>query len=201
MASARLAFAALCIVAGVLTLAPARAQEVAQDAVHDATQDAVHPVSVPAVERTSWFSWHTNPNNLPTALANSLIRWHVHDAFSSYWLGYAVAFLAQGRVTVSPAGPDFIRYPPYYEAIAASPAPAWIFVSSAGEREAGIEAGTPELNPGCILHGPPCLLAPDLVHWCALHHISYEIRYSGPYIVVLPARRVLPTQVLPFFGI
>src|ERR1700691_4550924 len=47
MASARLAFAALCIVAGVLTLAPARAQEVAQDAAHDATPDAVHAASAP----------------------------------------------------------------------------------------------------------------------------------------------------------
>jgi len=157
--------------------------------------------AVPAVERTSWFSWHANPNNLPTALANSLIRWHVHDAFSSYWLGYDVAFFAQGRVTVSPVGPGFIRYRPYYAAIAASPAPAWIFVSAAGDREAGMEAGTGELDPGCTLGGQPCLLPPDLVEWCVLHHIRYEIRRSGPYIVVLPARRVLPTQILPFFGI
>jgi uncharacterized membrane protein YkoI len=51
MASARPGFAALAVLAGVLTLAPARAQEVAQDAAqgaaHDATPDAVHPASVP----------------------------------------------------------------------------------------------------------------------------------------------------------
>ena len=54
--------------------------------------------ALPGVERTSWSSWHTNPNNLPTGLAASLIRWHVHDAFTGYWLAYDVAFLAQGRV-------------------------------------------------------------------------------------------------------
>ncbi|MGO9148249.1 MAG: hypothetical protein ACLQFX_00955, partial [Acidimicrobiales bacterium] len=44
-------------------------------------------LALPSVERTSWLSWHTNPNNLPTALADSLLRWHVRYAFSSYWLG------------------------------------------------------------------------------------------------------------------
>ena len=109
----------------------------------------VREVSLPTVERSTWFSWHTNPNNLPTELAASLIRWHVHDAFTGYWLAYDVSFLAQGRVTVSPAGPVFIRYPPYYDAVAASPAPAWIFVSSAGRLAAGTEAGTVAIDPGC----------------------------------------------------
>ena len=50
MASARLAFAALSVLAGVLTLAPARAQDVAQgaaQAAHDVTPDAVHAASAP----------------------------------------------------------------------------------------------------------------------------------------------------------
>ena len=41
----------------------------------------------PSSALASWLSWHTNPNNLPTALADSLLRWHVRYAFSSYWLG------------------------------------------------------------------------------------------------------------------
>jgi len=154
----------------------------------------------PAVERTSWLSWHANPNNLPTALADSLVRWHVRYAFSSYWLGYDVGFLSEGRVTVSPAGPAFIRYPPYYQAIAESPAPAWIFVSPALELEAAVEAGTTALDPACVAPGQQCLLVPEIVQWCKAHHISYAIRYSGPYIVVIPSQRVLPTQVLPAIG-
>jgi hypothetical protein len=157
-------------------------------------------LALPAVERTSWFSWHTNPNNLPTELADSLVRWHVHDAFSSYWLGYDVGFLSQGRVIVSPAGPGFIRYPPYYRAIGASPTPAWIFVNPALEREAAFEAGTPALDPGCVAPDQQCLLVPEIVQWCLVRHISYTMRYSGPYIVVIPSQRVLPTQILPFFG-
>ena len=156
--------------------------------------------ALPAVERTSWLSWHANPNNLPTALADSLVRWNVHYAFSSYWLGYDVGFLSDGRVMVSPAGPEFIRYPPYYQAIAASPTAAWIFVDPALERDAAVEAGTTALDPGCVRPDQQCLLIPEIVQWCEAHHISYLLRYSGPYVVVIPSERVLPTQILPYFG-
>lgn len=156
---------------------------------------------LPTVERTSWTSWHTNPNNLPTALAASLLRWHVHYAFTGYWLAYDVTFLSQGSVTVSPAGPIFVRYPPYFAAVAASPAPAWIFVSAAGQLAAGTEAGTIAIDPGCNAPGQPCLGVPEIIRWCVLHHISYQIRDSGPYIVVLPSQRVLPSQILPAFSL
>jgi hypothetical protein len=155
----------------------------------------------PAVERTSWLSWHANPNNLPTELADSLVRWHVRYAFSSYWLGYDVGFLSDGRVIVSPAGPGFIRYPPYYRAIAASAAPAWMFVRPALEREAAVEAGTTALDPGCVAPGQQCLSIPEILEWCEARDISYSMLYSGPYVVVIPAERVLPTQILPYFGI
>jgi len=157
-------------------------------------------LAFPAVERTSWLSWHTNSNNLPTALADSLVRWHVRYAFSNYWLGYDVGFLSDGHVTVSPAGPELIRYSPYYRAIAASPTPAWIFVSPARAEETAAEAGTTALDPSCLAPDQQCLLVPEIVQWCKVHHIGYTLRYSGPYIVVIPSQRVLPTQVLPFFG-
>ncbi|MGO9582550.1 MAG: glycosyltransferase family 39 protein [Acidimicrobiales bacterium] len=184
--------AALVLVGGMsLTLGAAR---------HEAPYERL--TALPAVERTSWFSWHANPNNLPTALAQSLVRWHVHDAFSSYWLGYDVGFLSAGGVTVSPAGPAFIRYAAYYRAIAASRAPAWIFVRPAANgRAASVEAGTSLLDPGCSGVGEPCLSVPDIVQWCVIHHISYAIRDCGPYVVVLPSRRVLPAEILPWFGI
>ena len=166
-----------------------------------ATLPYVREPSLPAVERTTWYSWHANPNNLPTALAASLVRWHVRYAFTGYWLAYDVAFLAQGKVTVSPAGPVFIRYPPYYAAVAASPAPAWIFVSAAGEQAAGAEAGTIALDPGCNSPSQRCLEVPEIVRWCVMHHIGYQIRDSGPYIVVLPSKRVLPSQILPAFSL
>jgi 4-amino-4-deoxy-L-arabinose transferase-like glycosyltransferase len=158
--------------------------------------------ALPTVERTTWFSWHTNPNNLPTSLVASLVKWHVHDAFTGYWLAYDVAFLGQGSLTVSPAGPAFIRYPPYYDEVAASPAPAWIFVSTTAiiAAAAGTEAGTVALDPGCTAPGQTCLSVPELARWCVEHHISYQIRYSGPYVVVLPSRRVLPSKILPAYG-
>jgi len=156
--------------------------------------------SQPSVDRTTWLSWHANPNNLPTSLAASLVRWHVRDAFTGYWLAYDVAFLAQGKLTVSSAGPLFIRYPPYYSEVSASSAPAWIFLSTAKESDAGLEAGTVALDPGCTSVEQPCLTVPEIVRWCVLHRISYQIRDSGPYIVVLPSRRVLPNQILPAFS-
>jgi hypothetical protein len=157
--------------------------------------------TLPALGRTGRLSWHANPNNLPTALADAMVGWHVHYAFSSYWLGYDIGFLSEGRVTVSPAGPGFIRYPPYYNAIAASPTPAWIFVNPALEQEAAAEAGTSALDPGCLVPRQACLTVLDIAQWCIDHHIRYTIRYSGPYEVVIPAKLVLPTQILPFFGI
>jgi hypothetical protein len=101
---------------------------------------------------------------------------------------------------VSPAGPGFIRYLPYYEAIAASPTPAWIFVDPALAREAAVEAGTTALDPGCVSPDQQCLLIPEMVAWCEAHDINYSMRYSGPYVVVVPSERVLPTQILPYFG-
>jgi hypothetical protein len=157
--------------------------------------------ALPAVQRTSWLSWRANPDNLPTALANALVRWHVRDAFSSYWLSYDVGFLSQGRVTLSPAGTVFSRYPPYYQAIARSRAPAWIFVNPAEAEDAAAEAGTAVLDPGCSSADEACLSVPEIVEWCVVHHITYVIRYSGPYVVVLPSRRILPGKILPWFGI
>jgi hypothetical protein len=185
------AMAALVLVGGLgLTLDAARHEEPYQSVS-----------ALPALERTSLASWHSNPNNLPTALADAMVRWHVHYAFSSYWLGYDVGFLSDERVTVSPAGPGYIRYRPYYDAIAASPRPAWIFVNPVLEQEAADEAGTSALDPGCLVPTQACLTVPDITQWCIDHHIRYTIRYSGPYELVIPATRVLPSQILPFFGI
>ena len=112
-----------------------------------------------------------------------------------------MAFLAQGKITVSPAGPIFIRYPPYYRAVAASPAPAWIFVSTGRQACGGRRGGDGRHRPGLQLPGSgvperardrPVVRSPP--------H-PYKIRDSGPYVVVLPSRRVLPSQILPAFGI
>ena len=91
--------------------------------------------------------------------------------------------------------------PPYYRAIAASAAPAWIFVRPALEREAAVEAGTTALDPGCVAPGQQCLSIPEILEWCEAHDIICSMLYSGPYVVVIPAERVLPTQILPYFGI
>ncbi len=185
------ALAALVLVGGVgLTLAAA---------FHLAPYKS--DAALPGVGRTSWSSWHANPNNLPTALADALVRWDVRYAFSSYWLAYDVGFLSQGRVTVSPAGTIFSRYPPYYRAIAESKAPAWIFVDPSDGQAAAAEAGTSVLDPGCSSVDEACLSVPELVEWCVVHHVTYALRDSGPYVVVLPSRRVLPTEVFPFFAI
>jgi hypothetical protein len=74
-------------------------------------------------------------------------------------------------------------------------------VSAAGQLAAGTEAGTIAIDPGCNAPGQPCLGVPEIIRWCVLHHISYQIRDSGPYIVVLPSQRVLPSQILPAFSL
>ena len=124
--------------------------------------------SFPSVDRTTWHSWHTNPNNLPTELAGSLIRWHVHDAFTGYWLAYDVAFLAQGQVTVSPAGPLFIRYRPYYETSVSEPCAGLDLpqLRRGSEAAAALEAGTVALDPGCTSPNQACLTVPEIVRWC-----------------------------------
>ncbi|MGO9408838.1 MAG: hypothetical protein ACLP41_16405 [Acidimicrobiales bacterium] len=73
-------------------------------------------------------------------------------------------------------------------------------MSPALAEEAAAEAGTTALDPSCLAPDQQCLLVREIVQWCKVHHIGYTIRYSGPYIVVIPSQRVLPTQVLPFFG-
>ena len=88
---------------------------------------------------------------------------------------------------------------PYFRGVAGSRAPAWIFVSPSREKEAAAEAGSSALDPGCTGPNQACLSAPELVDWCVVHHIGYTVRHR-PYEVVLPTRRVLPRQVLPFFG-
>ena len=57
------------------------------------------------------------------------------------------------------------------------------------------------LDPGCSSVDEACLSVPEIVEWCVVHHITYTLRDSGPYVVVLPSRRVLPTEVFPFFAI
>lgn len=159
--------------------------------------DTVNPI----LGRTTWWSWHANPNNLPTGLAQALAGWGVHDAFAGYWLSYDVGFLSDGQVTVSPSGPHFIRYPPYFDAVSTSPNPAWLFVSPGRLLQAGAESQTVILDPGCTGPGQTCLSPQAFETYLRARSIGYVVHLYGPYIVVVPDRRVLPGQVLPRFGI
>jgi 4-amino-4-deoxy-L-arabinose transferase-like glycosyltransferase len=159
------------------------------------------PARIAGVGRATWTTWTTNPNNLPVELGNALVRWGVKYAYAGYWLAYDVTFLMDKRVLVTPSGPAYVRYPPYFEEVSASPNPAWIFVSTSGQLEAGTEAQTIIIDPGCNAPGEPCLVVPELEKWCTAHHIGYVAHTVGPYIVVIPSRRVLPEPMFRHYGI
>jgi len=93
---------------------------------------------------------------------------HVHDAFASYWLAYRLTFETQEATLATPF--SFERYPPIYDAVAASPHPAYLFVS-ASPTVARFEA------------------------WCAAHGITTTTWRDGEFAVVQPATRVLPVSV------
>ena len=186
------AFAAALVLVGGLTLTV--------DAVRH--ERPYRPIAgIPLDGEGSWTAWRANPNNLPTELADALVAWKVKDAFAGYWLGYDVGFLSRGRVTVSPAGPAFIRYPPYYDKVAKDPHAAWLFVTNSGQLAAGTEAQTVVLDPGCTVPQEPCLVAQDLIRWCLDHGITYELHTVGPYTVVIPDERVDPSAILRHFHV
>ena len=185
-----MALAAVLVVAGSLVLTV--------DAARHFSPFSSLP-SQPTVERTSWRSWQTNPNNLLQAVADDLVARHVTDAFAGYWVAYDLGFLAHGNLTVTASGPDFVRYPPYFAAVAASPRPAWVFSDGPNAITAAQE--TAYADPGCVLAGQTCLVASQLEQYLQSHDIAYNTLVIGPYVVVLPASRVVPSEVFPEFNI
>jgi hypothetical protein len=92
----------------------------------------------------------------------------ITDAYSNYWIAYRVRFETGGRATVTPD--DYDRYPPIARMVAASPDPAYLFIS-ASRTTAAFQA------------------------WCREHGISYQAWSDGGFTVVWPATKVTQGMV------
>jgi hypothetical protein len=103
-----------------------------------------------------------------TALRTLVAQHHVHDAFASYWLAYRLTFETEEHTLATPF--TFERYPPIFDAVAASPHPAYLFLSA-----------SPTFG--------------RFERWCTAHHVAFRAATDGAFAVVLPARRVLPLSV------
>ena len=100
-----------------------------------------------------------------------------------------------------PAGPEFIRYPPYYRGDSGQHGTRVdIREPCARARRRPPRPGPRPSTPVAPRLMSSASLIPEIVEWCEAHHISYSMRYSGPYVVVIPSERVLPSQILPYYG-
>lgn len=105
-----------------------------------------------------------------SALRVLLVRHHIADAYAPYWMAYRVMFETGGRTQAAPY--DYDRYPPIAAAVAASPDPAYLFVT-ASRTVASFEA------------------------WCHDHGPGYQAWHLGGFTVVQPAARVTPAALPP----
>ncbi|HUN31548.1 MAG TPA: hypothetical protein VMU95_05955 [Trebonia sp.] len=109
-----------------------------------------------------------------SALRALLAGHHIADAYAPYWMAYRITFETGGRTLVTPY--DYDRYPPMAAAVAASPDPAYLFVTTS-RTLSQFEA------------------------WCTGHGLGYQAWHQGAFTVVQPAARLspalLPHAVLP----
>jgi hypothetical protein len=100
-----------------------------------------------------------------SALRALLAAHQVRDAYAPYWMAYRVMFETGGRTQVTAY--DYDRYPPIAAAVAASPDPAYLFVST-----------SKTLN--------------SFTTWCHDHAIGYQEWQAGRFTVVQPSVKVSP---------
>jgi 4-amino-4-deoxy-L-arabinose transferase-like glycosyltransferase len=107
----------------------------------------------------------TDDSVLLTLLADH----HVTDAYATYWIAYRVMFESGGKTTVAPYGYD--RYPLVNAVVAASPDPAYLFVSASRT-------------------------LPAFETWCRGRHVRYQAWHLGKFTVVRPGSAVAPPALL-----
>jgi len=95
-----------------------------------------------------------------SALRALLAAHQVRDAYAPYWMAYRVMFETGGRTQVTAY--DYDRYPPIAAAVAASPDPAYLFVTTSKTLS-------------------------SFTAWCRDHDIAYQAWQAGHFTVVQPA--------------
>jgi hypothetical protein len=103
-----------------------------------------------------------------SALQALLAGHQITDAYAPYWIAYRVTFETGGRTLVTPY--DFDRYPPIAAAVAASPHPAYLFVTTS-RTVSSFEA------------------------WCTGRGVGYQAWQLSAFTVVRPAADVNPATV------
>jgi hypothetical protein len=98
-----------------------------------------------------------------SALRALLAAHDVKDAYAPYWIAYRVMFETGTQVTPY----DYDRYPPIAAAVAASPDPAYLFITAS--RTLG-----------------------SFETWCREHDVGYREWHSRGFTVVQPAAKVSP---------
>lgn len=105
-----------------------------------------------------------------SALQALLASHGVRDAYAPYWIAYRVMFETGARTQVTPYDND--RYPPIAAAVAASPDPAYLFIT-ASKTLGSFES------------------------WCRQHDVGYRAFHLRGFTVVQPAAKVSPAELPP----
>jgi hypothetical protein len=106
---------------------------------------------------------------VPTSLAaleRSLTDHGVRHVWANYWIAYRITFETHERIVSAPRQPD--RYPPYERAVAADPAPAFVFLSTSRD--------VPRFRAWLVDHPQP------VAEWSV----------GGTWTVFVPSMRVTP---------
>ncbi len=158
------------------------------------------PVDLTVSPWSGWFSWQSDPTGFYSEVAHDLQANGIHDAYAGYWVAYVLDLEDHDHLVVTPARRRYVRYQPYFDEVAASKDPAWIFFQPADHPVLASLTGSPLLDPGCAAQGDPCLSPEELEGWLDVHHLGYRVVQAGYFEAVVPAGRVPSASVLDEFG-
>jgi hypothetical protein len=134
----------------------------------------------------SWSALTTlgpDPNRGTRQVITDLDALHVRYAYATYWISYDVMFLSDNRITMSEI--DDIRWRGAYDAVNASPDPAWVYVNPQAEKAAADQFGVTDL-------GFP---ESQILTYLRAHAIPYRFYRVGLVDVIQPGRKVTPRDI------
>lgn len=110
--------------------------------------------------RPVWPAWDVSTPLPIEPIARALEQEQIRFAYGPYAVAYAITFYSDERVIVAPANNG--RYPPYMEAVASSPRPAYVLIDDAST-VAGFEAVLRALSvvPNCARTAGFVVCRPD----------------------------------------
>ena len=128
-------------------------------------------------------SFGPDPNAGTRRVVSDLAALHVRYAYATYWISYDVMFLSGNRITMSEI--DDIRWRSAYDAVNASPDPAWVYVNPRAEKAAADQFGVTDL-------GFP---ESQIIDYLRRHGIAYRFHRFALVDVIQPARKVTPRDI------